>query len=524
MTGLNDLERKFDLILKYVTEFTKDNYKLVASGLIIGILVYLPLMSGNLVNNFDGIWHPSHFIAGNWEISLGRGLQRYADRARFGLVTSSFNSLLVIALLAIGDSMVIKKLSIQNTFMKVVFVFLTIANPVVCESLTYSYMSVNFALPYLFSIVAFCVVCSKRFVKYHFNALLAAIFFAVSMGFYQSYIGVTLVLVAIYLIQASDNGMDSKQYFRNIIDTVIMILLGGLIYIALTGMLCSKAGVSLSSYKGADNVSLIGILCTFPQSVISCYREFVKYVFSNGMSINLEFSYSVIILVIGIEILFAVRKLIKICKTNKVQAVVSAICFIALPVASCFVCILAVGNEMRGLMTTGIIMAIIMPVIILADNKTTKILSGLVLLVISFYFVSAVERDQIALHEGKVATTTLVQSIYQQIYENNYMEQVNRIAFIGRVADNPAFRKSAVYESANEYAQFGKWSTDTRNNRVTWEGVINEFCGLNVNMCGDDTYDQIKAMSAIESMPVYPGKGSMMIIDDVLVIKVSNNY
>ena len=104
------------------------------------------------------------------------------------------------------------------------------------------------------------------------------------------------------------------------------------------------------------------------------------------------------------------------------------------------------------------------------------------------------------------------------------MEQVNRIAFIGRAADNPAFRKSAVYESANEYAQFGKWSTDTRNNRVTWEGVINEFCGLNVNMCGDDTYDQIKAMSAIESMPVYPGKGSMMIIDDVLVIKVSNNY
>ena len=50
----------------------------------------------------DGIWHLSNFIAGDFEISLGRGLERYADRARFGIVSSPLNTVLCLLAVVYG--------------------------------------------------------------------------------------------------------------------------------------------------------------------------------------------------------------------------------------------------------------------------------------------------------------------------------------------------------------------------------------------------------------------------------------
>jgi hypothetical protein len=69
-------------------------------------------MSLNLVNDLDGIWHLSNFIAGDWEISLGRGLQRYADRARFGIVTDPFNSMITILLISIANVLILMRFKV----------------------------------------------------------------------------------------------------------------------------------------------------------------------------------------------------------------------------------------------------------------------------------------------------------------------------------------------------------------------------------------------------------------------------
>lgn len=515
---------KYNVFLKCIRTLFQEYGRIISIGLILGTLVYLPLMSGNLVNNFDGIWHPSYFVAGNWEISLGRGLQRYADRARFGLVTSSFNSLLVLFLITISDVFIIKKLQIGNFFVQMLFLFLSIANPVICESLSYSYMSINFGLAYLFSVLAFYMVCYGKKYKFYLDAIFAAIFFAISMGFYQAYMGVTFVLIIVFLLKSTIEKIDNKLYFKTLLNSVIMLFIGTPLYIGITKILCYKAGVSLSSYKGADNVSLINIVVSLPKSIVSCYEQFYEYVISKNMGIHLEFCHYIVIAFLLVEVVSILYRLYVVRKQNSLQIIISTICFLLLPVAACSVCAIAIGNEIRGLMATGIVFALIIPMITFIDDKITSVMCWFILLLLSFYLVSAVERDQIALHEGKVATTTLVQNIFNQIYESDYLEQTSSVAFIGRVADNPTFRKSITYESANEYAQFGKWSTDTRNNRVTWEGVINEFCGMSVNMCGDETYEQIKNSDQIRNMPLFPYKGSISIVDDVLVIKVSDNY
>ena len=77
---------------------------------------------------------------------------------------------------------------------------------------------------------------------------------------------------------------------------------------------------------------------------------------------------------------------------------------------------------------------------------------------------------------------------------------------------------------ANGYAKFGCWSTDARNNRVSWNGVISNFLGVNLNICGELEYQKITNMEQVANMPEFPSEGSISVINDIIVVKVSDIY
>lgn len=104
------------------------------------------------------------------------------------------------------------------------------------------------------------------------------------------------------------------------------------------------------------------------------------------------------------------------------------------------------------------------------------------------YQLSATQNDQLALKEGKAATVTLTENIVSRLYSEGFMEEEPVVAFMGRPGDNRRFAKSTAYQMANEYARFGCWSTDARNNRVSWYGVASNFLGVNLNLCSVEDY------------------------------------
>ena len=97
-----------DCIKRYIKLYGKS----IIGQVIMGVMVYFMMMSLNLVNDLDGLWHPSNFIAGDWEISLGRALQRYADRARFGIVSEPFNT--ILTLISSGKELVLSVIILMH--------------------------------------------------------------------------------------------------------------------------------------------------------------------------------------------------------------------------------------------------------------------------------------------------------------------------------------------------------------------------------------------------------------------------
>lgn len=512
--------------LQRMVSIPVNGYRYIIFGVIFGTFVYLSMMSNDLMNDLDGIWHTSNFIAGDWEISLGRGLQRYADRARFGLVNSAFNSTLFIFLIALADVYIIHFFKLKKSF-SIMFVMYSIANPVICESLSYSYMSIHFALAYLFSVMAFSLLALEVEEGINpVNMALAALLFAVSMAFYQAYMGVYCILAVMYVC-AHIQIWDKRKTISAVSQTLILFLMGGIFYFILTKLLLLRAGIELASYRGANSVGVISIITNLPKGIVQCYKEFEIFAIDKNLQSNLEFVQIAIRTVFFIYLLMVILSGVNAVKNRTWKAYMVQIFFIMLiPVAACAVCLVAVGNSITGLMAMPVMLSVgLFPMATACEKQGfTKYLQGVVMIILVWYMLSTVVNDQIALKEGKNSTVAITNHMIDGMIQKGYRIDMESVAFVGRIAENPLFVQSTAYEMANEYAKFGKWSTDARNNRATWIGVVNHLCGVNLQVCDQWTYADLIETESVKAMPVFPAEGSIVFMEDTIVVKVSEVY
>lgn len=523
------MTRYIERIENQAVEFIRKYGKFVLGGLLIGILAYFMMMASDLVNDLDGIWHLSNFIAGDWEISLGRGLQRYADRARFGIVSCSFNTILTLLIISIANTIIFESFFAGSSlYAGLVFTILTV-NPVICNSLSYSYMSVNFGLAFLFSVIAFrCIKVTENWKKSLVKNSVCGLFLGISLAFYQAYICVTAVLVVIFVLKMLCEKKELKVVFQYITSSICTVLFGGVFYFIITKALLYRAGIQLASYKGTDNINLMSMLRQLPYSMRQCYVEFGSFFYTKKAFSNLEFI-DIVLAGLFLVYLFAVMiQLVKLFQHSRVNAFLFIIMVMLLPVASCFVLLIAVGNSMTGLMSMGLVIStVLLGMIIPKDGKTgfwLKRVYIFLIAVFAWFQFSMVANDQLALKEGKDATITLTENIVSQLYSDGYLDDYQAIAFVGRPGNNSRFAQNAAYQMANDYAKFGCWSTSARNNRASWAGITSNFLGVHLNLCGVSEYQELVALEQVADMPEFPLEGSICVINDIVVVKVSALY
>lgn len=523
-------------LLQFIADTEKKSKRFFAeygiyiwTGLSVGILAYFMMMSLNLVNNLDGLWHLSNFIAGDWEISLGRGLQRYADRARFGIVSDPFNTVLTLLLVSAVNAIIIKELKIGGRIYGLLITVLLSVNPVICESLTYSYMSVNFGLAYLFSVLSFSSLNRVQKRRQILTAgSIAGLFLGISMAFYQAYICVTAFLVVISLLQSLCDREEPNKICLYMLSALYLILSGGIIYYGITQGLLLRANIPLATYKGAGNVTPLRILTQLPHSVRQCYLDFFAFYREKKALANLEFIDLILLGMFAFYVAAALIQFVRLIKHNRTGAVLFAVTILLLPVFCCFVLLIAAGNIMTGLMSMGLIMCpVLMGCIVPASGRLgfcMKRINLVLLAAFAWFQLSAVVNDQLALKEGKTATVTLAENVLFQLSETGCLDASLPVALIGRPANNDLFAQSAAYRMANEYAKFGCWSTDARNNRVSWAGVVYNFLGTTLNLCGDSEYQELVRLEQVADMPEFPSEGSICVIQGIVVVKVSDVY
>ena len=97
-----------------MVSFIKKYKSLAAFGGIYAVVLYSLMMTQQLTNTYDGLWHQNYRQPNSHELSLGRWCLLFLDKMCMGLHADPVISLAALALFAFGFILVIDLFDIHN--------------------------------------------------------------------------------------------------------------------------------------------------------------------------------------------------------------------------------------------------------------------------------------------------------------------------------------------------------------------------------------------------------------------------
>lgn len=299
--------------IRAVGEKCKDKAKqwspVFITCMILSIAIYYMFLSKGLVNSDDGLWEYNYYKAGRWSLSLGRWFWIYLDRFRFDVSTEPISSLLALACYSAGLVIMLDLYDVKIT-----------------------------------DKVAFLVNALIKMDRIWSAVIAGSILIAFSTGIYQAYISCTCItLVGYFLLVLCDNKVESKTVVRDILKSVLVLVMGGALYFIILQLHLTVFHVALSDYNGANTYSLMNSIKNLLFSIQYTYRVFSRYYLENYFKVNVLREFKIYWIMFLFTAAFFIRKLVYIAKRSAIRAFIFALFIAAIPVASNAVLLIATG-------------------------------------------------------------------------------------------------------------------------------------------------------------------------------------
>lgn len=490
-------------------------------------VIYSLLMVNQLVNSLDGLWEYSYHKAGAWELSLGRWFWLYLDRLRLGISVDPLTSIMTLILFSVGIILMLDLFGIKDSGKGYLVSFTFLSNVIVCVSLSYRFMSPTFGVAFVLSILSawFMLRLNNRWLAIG----LGAVTLAFSMGAYQAYVGCACMIILGYLLYLTLSGEKSAKEIIGIGGSCILSGgLGALLYLVILKIHLSFFHVAMSGYNGANTYTITNTFQSLFSSIKRTYEAFVLYFNGTVFLSNVFQEYKIYIVLLSIIVLVYVLSVIHLSKEKIAKIIILSILLLMIPIACGAILLVATDTNLSIQMTAG--WGICIPVLLCVIFKLSKkgklqkvlnIVSILLVLVIIYGNIQQVTLDQNAMLEGKNATITMANTIINRLSDEGCLSDELEYCVIGMPAGNPTFAVSRLYGEANSYAKLGVWWTEASCIRRSWGSVFQNFCGVNMNMASQDTYNSMLSCEEVTNMPAYPEEGFIYRKDNVVVIKIT---
>ncbi len=530
---LKSPEEVFDFFKMY---FTKERINIFILTFIFGIIAHFLLLS-NLIFSQDGLLHILHYSAGGYEASLGRWGIDLFDSIRFNIAIPFLTTLISILIMSFISNFLIDIFEIKNRIFKIFTVLAMVLSPCLCMTLLYVYTadvyfySMFFAV---FTVYAFYKIKNKKL-----GTFVGILSFILTLSTYQSYIGITISLILMLAIRKIITQEKSTiKVVKDLFIKALILIFSAILYLIITKILLNIWNLEMSTYGGVNNISLNTIIISFITSIKNAYLGFIKYFFADGIILNRTYKREKLYLIFFIISIFVSILLFweKYKKENNkkeliIRYLISMLFIICLPLALNIVLVIAPGNEIYYLTATQMFLVIpfLLSIFELIENKNvlTNILHwGLVIIlaiIMVTYFISIIVTYQTA-----ELTYNQAQSIANRILDRmeeypGYRSGMNKL-FAG-VIDDLNFPKTLdIYNFAVTNSLKGSIFHGTyMGQEGTWRNFINTFCGTDISFCKDYEYYTIINTEEFKQMDIFPGENSVKMINDVMVVKFTDN-
>lgn len=496
---------------------------------LVSVITYFPFLSDQM-NNADGFTFGVFYHGEGYgtEDNLGRFFLRFFDFWRDGMILPWLITSVCICFLLCSVLVVWKMFEMEGKIIRLVSGILIVCTPSVADLLTYQYAADGYCFGFLLATVAALLLISGSSI---FTMILAALCILVSLGLYQAYIAVAIVLCGLWLlIRILENIKTGKELWIK----TLRFLIGGVTglggYLALFTLLDKIHYLSKDTSKGSDHLwgNFTGNLLSGIQEI---YRVFKAYYLTDGLVYNSWHARRYVnLFLLGITLVMLVMMIRRNGLYRKISRLLCAIGLLVLiPVMLEIVILMAPGTSVYAetglLMLCAMNLLYLLPLLLLPHMKMwvwkpvvlgAEIYMGLFMCIFIGVFARMEQAESAKFQMLAYGMETRLETL--EDYHSGM-----KVCVVGRPqSGNYPFvddtYKTITKRMISDYSlTFGR--ADQVSN--SWIMLFKYYCGVNYEAVTDEEREEILASEELQEMEIYPAGSSVQRIGEIAVIRLS---
>ena len=519
------MERLEEYLTGKIKGISKQKKALFLSVFLFGLFAHGYMFTNNLTYH-DGILSINSLGA---TFNLGRfvlGFLEIAGKSTVGVFASPlFHGMLSLLFIAVSGMLVLDILHIKGILSAIYTGIVMAVFPVVTSIFTFMYTSSAYWFALFLNVLAVWAMVRRQGIK---RAIISGTLLATAMGIYQAYFTVTITLFFISLMVDMFENMRIR--IRDIVIRGIWYLstmgIGLVGYLILNKIIVTIGGIGLSTYEGINEVGKIQ-LSKIPFMIWNAYYYMlyeIKWCGVNTTMFQRLLAWGIIFITILFLILFVLKS--NGAKKNKVLLFFM---MLLLPMALNSIYLMSSSENYSPhiLMRYSLVFVFIIPIILLEHTKRIEAVdkgrlicrNGLSICLLLFMWLLPV--TYIYLDNAsylKEQTTAWFTELIAEIKSTEGYEDDLPVVYIGEREVKDIGLAEMPYFDTISADGFGYNLEDLINN-YAWRAFVERHCGYSPEEIWER--ERYEEMDEIKQMPSYPDKGSIQVIDNVVVVKFS---
>lgn len=516
-----------EMIHFYRTKVPKEYKTAFFSAFIIGILVHLYKFANTLPNH-DSIYFyygdMNVLGSGRWALSLAGGISSFYDLPWIiGLLTCFYIALTTVVIVALFKMKNPVLIGLTGAFLA--------ASPATTETIFYLFTADAYMLAMLLAALA---VYFARIEEVHRDSrILSCVCICISCGIYQAYLSFALLLALCYFMDVLLQNKHSKQACIKWVWQQVLIYGASLaVYYGLWKLIMFISGTVPNSYQGISEVGKItpGLLVNGAvKAIVSTIRYFLQWnVLEHGFGLYSILSILFLLVMSGGLLIACIRSdLLK----RKWAVVLFALCLAAIVPFACIWHFVSSSVEYRAIMLQSYTLLFVLTALVY-EKWTKPVAKNMVcLLMMLIVFNNALMAN--------------ICYFYMNLcYERSYAESVEMMMEIHHLQSEHEFDKIAVV--GNKFPEVLMDNVDPATGKMTNSGKIHLLSnalektlffdsehvtrflqanfGLDLEVVSVDQRNKLLATTEVQMMSCWPAGGSVTVLGDTLVIKLSERF
>ncbi len=464
-----------------------------------------------------------------WKRMLGRMfVPIYRGVTRGGIAQTWLIGILSLLYVGIAVYLVISVFRVQNR----IFVFLI--SGLMVTNVTVTAITATYIYELDFDLLAMLCATAAGYIwqkwRRPLSILAGALPVMISLGLYQSYLSVTVILMLLVCVFDLLNGEGWKRVTVHGLQGIATVGAGGVLYLIACGLSSALTGVEIMS---RTNVFLGAGIKKYVTLFFECYRNFAENIRDTAL-----FPKALINTVTGLAAAILVFCLCYALFFNKKMRAADKMLTVVLVLLSPFVMnmtyVLARGY-IHDLMMYAIWFSYIFVLLLaLWINREERVKHGLriavkglsVACVAILLFGNLTVSNSAYLKkdlEQKATLSYMTRVVSRMENREDYVPGVTPVCFVGYTA---LFQTLPGWENIATITGLD-WNNAIAGDSSLWyyncyRAYFQYILNTPVNLCSDEMHEQIKKREDVQAMPYYPDKNCMQMIDGILVVKTGN--